>query len=180
MKLKTAIVTTALLLSASLAAADPVVQSFSNAWAPETGPFDLSFSFTVGQGADFDGSLVARSGGLGNIDLSSLLLTNGSTQYLYEPQNGSFASVVTGQAVVTTIKKHAITNYVDTYSFAPVFLAAGDWTATVVGSEGNSKLGGTLTLDLIDPPNDVPEPASLALAAVALGALGAARRRSRR
>jgi hypothetical protein len=68
---------------------------------------------------------------------------------------------------------------VEIWTFAPQWLAAGDWQLHVIGEGYGTKQPEGYTADLSGRSIDLPEPAALALVAVALAGLGLSRRRSR-
>lgn len=175
----------ALALSAAAAAADPVL-SFAFASPQDsigTGSYSQKFTFSLTQGANFFGEVDAKSSVFGNITVGSVLLSNGTQQYLFQSSgNGTLFDSITDSILPITKNGRTIgTDYVRSYGWDAVYLSAGDWTVTVTGTDIDSKNGGSFALSLVDPPANVPEPQTLALAAAALGALVfASRRRANR
>ena len=179
MMLKNVVIPATMLLASTLAAASPVA-SFDFDWTPRsTGDFSKSFHFKVDRAADFAGLLTVDVGAPNNISIYSLILSNGSgkkaTTYTFD-----FSSPSSERTVPLVINGVTIDQYIYTYDFGPELLDADKWKLTVIGNELNDKAGGSLNIDLVDPPNSVPEPASLALAAAALAALGVTSRRRKR
>ncbi len=179
MKLQHLVVSIGLALSGSLASAD--VAQFAFEGKPQTGAFSEVFHFTVVQGADFFGSLTTSSTVSGDLGITSLTISNGSTQYRYDTLNDGFdfASIAAG-TTTTVVKGYPVTHFTNTYAWDSEFLSAGVWTLTVTGNNASDKSGATFNVSLIDPPAAVPEPASLALVGIALGGLAVARRRTPR
>jgi hypothetical protein len=183
MKLQHLLASAAVVLGGSIAGstalADSVQFNFSS--TPGTGAFTEVMHFDVAQGADFRGSLVTTVSDIGNMSIGSLLISNGTTAYKFDTlgDGSDFASVTAG-STSSVIKGYTVVHYTTSYAWDPVFLDAGAWTLTVTGNEVSDKLGGTLDVNLIDPPAEVPEPASLALVGIALAGLSLARRRAAR
>ncbi|WP_077033856.1 PEP-CTERM sorting domain-containing protein [Pelomonas sp. KK5] len=181
MKLKNVTVFAALALSAAAALADPVLSFNFSDTADGSGAYSEQFHFTLAQGANFFGQVDASSSVAGNFTIGSLLLSNGSTEILFDASASGDDGFdrITDSSSSITVKGRTSYTYTRSYAWDSIFLGAGDWTVTVTGFDQDDKLGGALNLSLIDPPANVPEPQTLALSAVALAALGWAGRRRR-
>jgi len=68
---------------------------------------------------------------------------------------------------------------VEIWTFAPQWLAAGDWQLHVIGEGYGTKQPEGYTADLSGRSIDLPEPTALALVAIALAGLSLSRRRRR-
>ncbi|MCX2863367.1 PEP-CTERM sorting domain-containing protein [Paucibacter sp. PLA-PC-4] len=163
-----------LALAAPLASASPV--TFGSKVLDGQAPWSASYTLHVDQQSLFSGYLKSVSNKKDNVVIESITLSKGSEQYLFDLMDDEYKFLsVTGDHWVTPGKKIDVTHWGWSYALSPVVLSAGDWDVKVqmnsYSSKFNSSLSGAGTLQA------VPEPASLALAVTALGALALVRRR---
>lgn len=174
MKPQAALATLTLALSATLASAAPV--TFDTKALDGQAPWSSSYTLHVGKDSLFNGYIQAESTKKDNVLVQSVTLSKGSEQYLFDLVDDEYKFVsVSDSHWVTPGKKLDISHWAWTYALSPVMLSAGDWQVTVQMNNYSAKFNGTLSGG--GSLQAVPEPASLALAASALGVLALVRRR---
>ena len=171
--LSAAITALSLAFAVSAAVAAPVSLSFSNNNIVSDGndpaTFDDTYAFAL--------------------DAQTLLSGNVNT---FTPESvgpyvnitSAFIQAASGGAVYALTETKGI-NWdadefgVETWTFSPQWLAAGNWQLHVVGEGYGVKSPEGYVADLNGRSNDLPEPAALALVAAALAGLSLSRRRVR-
>ncbi len=174
MKLKTVLASLALCSSSALVAASPI--TFSTKLVEE-GSFTQSYSFTLDTDQLLSGSLTTRSVVVAHdVTISSFVLSNGVLSYVFDSTADLTQLLLSSTSSGTeTVKGTTRDIWTDSYSFDSVLLTAGDWTLTVYGSDTENKRMGSIAVAL--ETSTVPEPQTLALSLLALGAAGLASRR---
>lgn len=173
--IKDAFVSLALALSATVAAAGPV--SFNEHPLPSSTVGSYKYKLELNTDSLFSGWLKAVSNKQDNLTISSVLLSKGGVEYLFDLSNDgtSFLSITPDHTQVTNSKGVKVDRYGLTYALSPIELTAGTWDVTVnfnpYGKYNGAVVGGG-TL------NAVPEPQSLALVLAALGVMALTVRRA--
>jgi len=172
--LSAALAALSLALAAGTVAAAPVSLSFSDNTILSDGNDAASFNDTYG------------------FLLNAQTLLSGVVT-THTPEAGSspwvnitsaFIKSVSGGQVYQLVETHGV-NWdadefgVETWTFNPQWLSAGNWELHVVGEGYGVKAPEGFTADLEGRSTELPEPAALALVAVALAGLSLARRRAR-
>jgi PEP-CTERM motif len=179
MNFKSALVTLALAMAGAMAQASPVligesVSNLGNAAASVT-RFTNVYEFVVEHDTDYLFNVITQSKQKNDVELYSVLLSNGSESYLFDSTDDdtSFLSALWSTSASTTGSGKTVTYQLQTYELSKIFLTAGDWTLTVSGADTNNKAAGSYVVTA----NAVPEPASLALVLAGIAAAGLVGRR---
>ncbi|PZP26908.1 MAG: hypothetical protein DI603_23235 [Roseateles depolymerans] len=163
-----AVLVTTLALGAGAAVAEPVLLEYtSKNFQSDDEPVQVSdrYGFTLSDDTVLGGVLKTFS-------TESKVYLNITQAYLL---SGDGTKVALTEAPGVTFPG------TETWTLAPTQLAAGDWALYVVGLGMNAKGPDHYTVTLESTAQDLPEPAGLALVAIALSALAvAARRRAKR
>lgn len=169
--LSAALAALSLAFAAGTAAAAPVSLSFSNNNIMSAGDLPATFDDAYGFGLD-----------------AQTLLSGVVTTHSPEV-NGPWVNITSafiqasGGGPVYALTETVGVNWdadqfgVETWTFAPQWLDAGDWTLHVVGEGYGTKQPEGYTADLSGNSVDLPEPAALALVAIALAGMGLSSRR---
>lgn len=160
-KIKTFVAAAAFAAFAPLVQADPVYVPLTPTAAGvdfsvlgiAKGTFTSYFSFNVLATQTYHGQLHTFSKVEDDVIIDSIVLSNGVQSYSFSPA----ASLTAGTEL---------------WTLAPVDLTAGEWHLTISGEDNVRKAAGNFQGFL-----HVPEPGSLALAGLAVAALGVSRRR---
>lgn len=173
--LKTALVSLALALTGTLAAAGPVTFGAQNS---DEGGFTGTFHFTLAGDQAFNGLIQTVSALKDDVTITSVVLSKGGTSYTFDSAADGTQLIWGGSSLSTyEIKGEEMEEWTSSYSLTPFLLSAGEWQLTINGFDADNKNVGSYSATL--EGSAVPEPQSLALALGALGAMAVAARRKR-
>jgi hypothetical protein len=171
--LSTVVAALTLALAAGTAAAAPVSLSFSNDTIMSDGTAEATFNDSYGFLLDAQ-------------TLLSGVITTHTPEAMGPWVNITSAfikAVVGGQTFALTetqaVNWDADEYGVETWTFNPQLLSAGNWELHVIGEGFSVKAPEGYTADLNGSSTELPEPAALALVAAALAGLSLSRRRAR-
>lgn len=168
-----AITALSLALAAGAAAAAPVSYSFSNDSIVSDGndpaAFDDSYVFTLD-------AQTLLSGIVNTITPEPVgPYVNITSAFIQAASGGPIYALTETKSVNWDADEYGL----ETWTFNPQWLAAGNWQLHVVGEGYGVKSPEGYVADLNGRSNELPEPAALALVAVALAGLSLSRRRVR-
>ncbi|MDN3922124.1 PEP-CTERM sorting domain-containing protein [Roseateles violae] len=176
MTLKKALVSLSLALTGSIVLASPVLYEQGGL----NGNFSKQYSFTVDSEREFNGVVNTRSKNFGEIEIYSVVLSQGSVEYRFDAADDAFKFLsVTDTSENEIIKGSEVQWYRKSYELSPVKLSAGQWVMTVNGFDVDNKTNGFFSAALTDV-SSVPEPQTLALlGAAGLGMFWVSRRKAK-
>lgn len=171
--LSTALVALSLVFAATAAAAAPVSFSFSNNTVMSDGNDPAVFNDTY----DFVLNAQTLLSGVVNTITPEPIgpYVNITSAFIQASSGGPVYSLIETKSVNWDADEFGL----ETWTFTPQWLAAGDWQLHVIGEGFGVKSPEGYDAELAGRSNDLPEPAALALVAVALAGLSLSRRRAR-
>jgi hypothetical protein len=171
--LSAALAALSLAFAAGTSAAAPVSLSFSNDSIQSAGDQPASFNDVFGFGLDaqtlLSGVVTTHSPEVNGP------WVNITSAFIQAQAGGPVFDLTETQAVNWDADEFGV----EIWTFDPRWLAAGDWELHVIGEGYGTKQPEGYTADLSGRSVDLPEPAALALVAIALAGMGLSRRRSR-